>query len=390
MGVFVNKLNKEILEADKAGYYREQYQSYMTGPEWRNVEMAEEYGEFLQEGKSIFQFPYFRQVYDLWRVIFNSYSAARKYNSSSQILFSEYMLMDLFIGFFTTLELIPKGILSIFIGPFLNKDNKTQMQQHLADYYNEYASNLQTIPFYDHKYKENREKLAQAYSECTDKTWGDWFSWKCVSIELWARRWISKPLSYWFHQDENLVAATTDVLVKINVEGIENHDELKEALREKVANVNAEMLSANINVSIVPDADDDSVYVKAKNKDKSYTSVYARLRAPRYADFQTVVRQLSAQKIELRKIAGQDQIQVKCLIDAKNEEACHSREERLNSVFNAKPLYGYGDRVHNTRKICLFDVPVKDLSEVLTCFDSCGEAVDEENQDVSVKFIHNF
>ncbi|ASQ45836.1 hypothetical protein [Legionella clemsonensis] len=386
MGQFVKARNQEFIETDKAAYYREQYQSYMTGPEWRNVEMAEEYGKFLQEGQSLFHFPYFRQVYDLWRVIFNSYAAARRYNSRSEIFFSEYMLMDLFIGFFTTLELIPKGILSLFLVPFVNKDNKTQMQQHLADYYKEYAANLETIPFYDHKYKENREKLAQAYKECTDKTWGDWFSWKCVSFELWARRWISKPLSYWFHQEDNIVAPTTDILVKMNVEGIEDPELIKTNFKQRLSNLDSSL------VSIIKDKENkESLYVKEKNPEKTYTSVYARLRVPRYAAFQPVLRQLAAQEIKLRKIAGQDQVQVKCLINADNETSFHLREEKLNRISHAQPLYSYSDRIHNYRKICLFDVPVKKLSKVVMEIDKCRESTeDSSTKDVEVKFIHNF
>ena len=103
MGKFLNSLNQRIEITDKANYHREQYQSYMTGPEWRNVEMADEYAQFIKEGNSIFQFPYFRQILDLWKVIANSYSQSRKYNSIWQIITSEYMVMDLFVGFFTTI-----------------------------------------------------------------------------------------------------------------------------------------------------------------------------------------------------------------------------------------------------------------------------------------------
>ncbi|KTC78206.1 hypothetical protein [Legionella brunensis] len=387
MGKFVEDLDRKIQLVDKAGYKREQYQSFMTGPEWRNVEMAEEYAEFLREGKSMFRFPYFRQVFDLWKVIYRSYSAARTYNSPFQILFSEYMMMDLFIGFFTTVELIPKGIISLFLYPFLNKQNNSTMQRHLADYYAEYSADLQTIPFYDHKYKENREKLAQAYQDCPDKTWGDWFSWKCISAELWARRWISKPLSYWFHQEGNLVEATTEVLVKLNVEGIDDPELAKEKFREKLRN-----LGENLHASIVQQDAVEHLYVKEKNpeKNKSYISVYAVLKTSRYADFQPTIRQLSENGIKLRKIAGQDHVQVKCFINTTDENALQDREERLKGVSKAKPLYAYGDRIHSYRKVCLFDVPVRELPEVLTDFDSCGETVNETESDVKVKFIHNF
>ncbi|CAM4496156.1 MAG: hypothetical protein LEGION0403_FIIPPAGN_00562 [Legionella sp.] len=110
MGKYTEKLNERLQLTDKEKYRREQYQTFMTGPEWRNVEMAEEYAGLLRDNKSMFHFPYFRQIFDLWAVVFNSYSSARKYDSISSILFSEYMIMSLFVATFTTMELLPNGI----------------------------------------------------------------------------------------------------------------------------------------------------------------------------------------------------------------------------------------------------------------------------------------
>ncbi len=42
VGKFLDSLNDRTECTDKANYHREQYQSFMSGPEWRNVEMAEE------------------------------------------------------------------------------------------------------------------------------------------------------------------------------------------------------------------------------------------------------------------------------------------------------------------------------------------------------------
>ena len=65
MGRFTDNFNQRLRITDKTHYRREQYQSFLTTPEWRNVEMAEEFAAFLKEGKSMFQFPYFRQVVEL-------------------------------------------------------------------------------------------------------------------------------------------------------------------------------------------------------------------------------------------------------------------------------------------------------------------------------------
>jgi hypothetical protein len=369
VGRFLDSLQQRIEITDKVNYHREQYQSFMTGPEWRNVEMAEEYAQFIKEGNSIFHFPYFRQISDLWKVVFNSYSAARKYNSFWQIISSEYMLMDLFVGFFTTVELLPKGILSLFLSPLLSKKNDTEIQRHLADFYRQYAADLQTIPFYDHHYEEIRRDLSTKYKTIQNKTWGDWFSWSCTSVELWARKWISKPLSYWFHQDTNLTPATTDILVKYNVDNAVGPKQAQEQFQLKV--------NALVDVSIVA----EDVYVKQKSVHKSYTSVYARLRVPRYAAFQDVLKDLEENNIHLRKIAGQDRVQVKCLIDANSEEELQSAQDRLRAKAH-KPLYHYGDGIHPYRRLCMFDVPVLELAK-------STKALNQE-KNCKVTLIHNF
>lgn len=387
MGSYVKRLDEKL--KTKSSYSRYQYQSFMTGPEWRNVEMAEELAAFLREDNSIFQFPYFRQVADLWRVFYNSYSVARKYNSAWEIWTSEYMVMDVFIAIFTTMEMIPKGLISLMLYPFLKKDNPSEMQQHVAAYFASYAADLQTIPFYDHHYKENRATLAEAYNSCKNKTWVDWFTWKSLSIELWARRWISKPLSYWFHSDGNTVEATTDIIVKYHAEGVDNEEAAEDKFRGLLARVN-EDLQTNDNrdlVSVVGNEDIDSdVYARTKiDKETGEEKfvVYGRLRGPRYALFQPVVRSLSEHDIHVKKIAGQDQVQVKCVVTA--EEQLEAKIEQLNtkaSDTQATPLYTYGDRIHDkTRRVCLFDVPVAELEETLHAFDK---------EEVEVKFIHNF
>ncbi|KTD38907.1 hypothetical protein Lnau_0401 [Legionella nautarum] len=388
MGKYVNILDEKI--KTKSSYSRYQYQSYMTGPEWRNVEMAEELATFLREGNSIFQFPYFRQVADLWRVFYNSYSAARKYNSAWEIWTSEYMVMDVFIAMFTTLEMIPKGVISLMLYPFLKKDNNSTMQQKVADYFERYAADLQTIPFYDHHYKENRAALAEAYNSCENKTWVDWFTWKSLSIELWARRWISKPLSYWFHQEGNTVEATTDILVKYRAEDVDNREEAQEQFRQYLAAANHKLqstVSGDLEVSVVGNEVGDDVYTRMRiDKDSMEQKfvVYGRLRGPRYALFQPVVRSLAEQDIHVKKIAGQDHVQVKCVVTAP-EEQLEDKVASLNAKANithATPLYTYGDRIHDkTRRVCLFDVPVKELEDTLYGFDE---------EEVEVKFIHNF
>lgn len=376
MGRFVTQLDAKIKITDKAPYQRESYQSYMTGPEWRNVEISEEYARFLQEGNSMFQYPYFRQALDIWQVFYQSYKAARQYNSRWSILASEYFVMDLFVSTFTTLELLPKGIISLLLYPFLSKKNHSMMQGQVAKYYETYAKNLQTIPFYDHKYKEIKEELRQQYRDSAPHTWVDWFTWKFVSFELSAKRLISRPLSFWFHQEDNIVPDKTQVLVKYKVTEAESPESAIEIFKNKI-----DALARVHNLSVVG----NDVYVKEKaktNEGKTYSTVYARLNAPRYMAFQNAVREMGNEGIHLRKIAGQNRVQVKCNINATNEESLAYTQECLRETRHLSPLYSYSDRIHPNRSICLFDVPVRGLDKTLARIDKV--------KDVEVTFIHNF
>lgn len=377
MRTFLEKLNKALSITRKSDYPRPAYNSFMSGPEWRNVEIAEEFAQFLKEGKSIFKYPYFSQIYDMWKCFYHSYRIARKYDADKDILTSEYMAMDAFVAFFTTMELLPKGFLSIFLSPFMSDMNDTDVQKALTTYFEKYASDLQTVPFYDQAYATHRQTLQAAYQRAQNKTWGDWFSYKLVSAELWARHWISKPLYYWFHSGDNIVTPKTDILVEMQEQG-DNLEQAKENFRKKIAPIDT--------VSFVTETDGrECMYTEVTTDDPSntHTHVYALLRADRYATFQQQIKTLATEGIFVRKIAGQNQVQVKCEIDGPLEQNTATEcPEQLRRVPHAEFIYSYGDRIHPNRRICLFDVPVEKLQETVNAFNA------QEN--VKVNYIHNF
>lgn len=374
MGKFTDAFNKKLEITDKSEWHRELYQSYMTTPEWRNVEMAEEYAQFIKDGNSIFSFPYFKQIWGLWGIFFNSYAAARKYHGFWEVINSEYMVMDLFVVLFTTFELLPKGLLSLFLSPFLSKANSTEMQGHIAEFQQKYAADLQTIPFYNHDYAGIHANLAQKYKACQARTWGDWFTWKCLSIELHFRKWISKPLQQTFNNDSGGVPGTTEILVKYNVQDCSSPNQAVESLKAELASLSEN----NLPVRLV----NNQIYAKDKNPNKSYISVYARLQVPRYAAFKEVLSGLSEKQIHIRKIAGQDRVQVKCEINAQDQPSLTQAQHQLNEKLNLEPLYFYSDSLHSNRRICLFDLPVRDLAEKTS-------EVSKVN-DTKVSLIHNF
>ncbi len=362
MDSYLERFDRQLKVVDAPTYQREAYQSYMTGPEWRNVEMVEEYAAFLAEGHSMFQFPYFRQMAELWRVLYHSYLAAREHNSMSEILLSEYMLMDLFVCFFTTMEMLPKALVAFILWPVTAANNATPVQGIIADFYAMYAQGLQTIPFYDHDYAAYRDALTTAYQACPaeNRSWVDWLSWQVISTELIAREWLSKPLRYLLHED-GVVGGKTDILVEYDASPSSSTAEAKAEFTQ------------HLNQVLQVELDPRNCFVDRQNDTQK---VYARVHAPRYKAFKDVVPALRDENIHVCKIAGQDKVQVKFKIDAGDEE-------RLKGLMGADSplLYTYRDHIHPERRFCLFDVPVNQLQTKIN---------ETAVQGLPVEFVHNF
>jgi uncharacterized protein YlbG (UPF0298 family) len=69
-------------------------------------------------------------------------------------------------------------------------------------------------------------------------------------------------------------------------------------------------------------------------------------------------------------------------VETGDRETLQQRQTALSAVKNVRPLHTYGDGIHENRRFCLFDVPVKDLDKTVADL--------SEVKDVKVEFIHNF
>ncbi|PJD93715.1 MAG: hypothetical protein CK426_05635 [Legionella sp.] len=368
MGKYVHKFNDGLKLLHKKHYQREQYQSFMTGPEWFNVEISANLAGLLKDKKSIFQFPYFSQMAEIWRVFYQSYKASRKYNSAYQILFSEYMVMDLFVVLFTTTELMTKGVISLLLYPFLRQNNDTPMQAHLAEYFAFYAKDIESKPFFMHDYETHLIDLSKKYKQCDKHTWTDWLTWQLVSNELRIKKFISSFLKGSYADEP----ATTDILVKCRIDDTNEIDAIA-AFKKKLNHINP-----NLGIHIV----DNEIFTKEKAANKTYTSVYARLTAPRYMECKEAVYALAHENIHIRHIAGQDHVQVKVDLQAVNEHELSLAQNILSKNEDATPIYSYSDGIHKNRRICLFDVLVKNLDQSLRSL--------EQQEGSTITFIHNF
>lgn len=375
MGKFTKEVNDKLLIEEKERYPRDQFNTYMNTFEWENVEDAKRIGAFMEEDKSIFYFPFLRRTFNLLWVTKNSVSAANQYDSMYKIMASEYGLMAGFINFFNALEFLPMGIAGLFVRRIVNEKNDTPMQKHFAQYFKKYGADLETIPFYDHNYTEIRSQLSEAYQiEKTNNSLSvnDRLTYAAVNIQLIFRKWVSIPLQYMYHQPDNIVPPTTDVLVRYRPNDMTFEADAKDAFMGKI-----DLIKEAAHVDLVG----SHVYTKKRKNDQ--VSVFALLSTPRYRAFKETTAVLGQEKIEIRKIAGNDNIQVKCDMDAKDEDAFTQAQEALKNTKNAHLLFQFGDSIHSNRQTFVFNVPVTGLQNAVP-------ELEQIHEDVKVSFIHNF
>ncbi|MCL5875417.1 MAG: class I SAM-dependent methyltransferase [Candidatus Dependentiae bacterium] len=92
-------------------YSRDSIQTYLTSPEWLNVDIAQEYSSYI-EHTPFYMFPYFKNIQLYWKVFGASWQAAARQKGHLAVLSSPYTLMNVFIGATMSMEFAAKGILS--------------------------------------------------------------------------------------------------------------------------------------------------------------------------------------------------------------------------------------------------------------------------------------
>lgn len=337
MGRFSSAFNEQ-LAAKHPDYSRYQYQSFLTAPEWRNVEMAQEMAAFLKAGQPIYRYPYFSQIFTLWKVFFHSIKAANKHNSLKDIIFSEYTLMNMFICCFTTVGFLAKGCLSLVLWPIFKKANHTPFQAHVAKLVEEYASFIHKTPFFNYPYSSALKTLWHNFRASPNKSLADYITFMVASIELITRTIIAAPIAYWYNQPQNQEADRLSFLIKT---------------REHPA-----ILFKNNNIIIV------ECISKQINGN---TSFYAHVTVPRYEGFLPSIQDLLKQA-KIIKIAGCDNIQ--CKLGSNDPDV--PKQQQV--------LYQYQNSI-SQNSTTMLDVKVKDLKDTLQ---EC------KKQNLTVKYLHDF
>ena len=106
----ISQVLREVHE--QPNYMRDITQTYLSAPEWFNVDVAKEYGTFI-EHTPFYEFPYFSTIQTYWHIFLKSWKAAAARKGNLHVLKSPYTLMNLFVGATMTVEHGTKGIISL-------------------------------------------------------------------------------------------------------------------------------------------------------------------------------------------------------------------------------------------------------------------------------------
>ncbi|KTC65658.1 Uncharacterised protein (plasmid) [Legionella adelaidensis] len=353
MGRFTSELSSRISQKDSK-YKRPLFQTYLTALEWRNVEMAEEFGDFLGENKPFYMFPFFKQLLTFWKIFIKSYAQARKEHTHKEIIFSEYMLMSLFIGINTSLEWGAKGLISLLCWPLLSENNATSFQHYVASAFQDYGLFIHTTPFYNYSYFQKLTPLKNAFWNSEHKTLADCITFFVVSIDLIARGIVSAPIAYWYNQEADQAAPTSDIIVKKGKTSLADFSEGLSLLHQ-----------VNPNISLV---DEDAPATRFSTK-KQETYGYQRIRVPRYQGFLDAINTLHENGYQVAEIAGQKKVQIRCI--SSND---------ISGSDHYETIYTYQNSVKQHTFFAL-DVTAKNLQPTIE---------EIRSKDAEIKLIHAF
>lgn len=93
-------------------YQRPLIQSYLSTPEWHNVDIAQEYGSYINH-TPFYEFPYLASVKSFWTTFAKSWKTAAAKKGHLKVLTNEYTLMNLFVGTTMTIEYAAKALISL-------------------------------------------------------------------------------------------------------------------------------------------------------------------------------------------------------------------------------------------------------------------------------------
>lgn len=297
-------------------YYRGEEQSYFTVPEWYIVFNADEFGFFLQEGRTS-QFPWFRAIYQFWE----TYYAVCRQTADDYAYNGRYQTVLMIIGPSFTIENSARALYTKTISraaEWTNFSGPTDEEIYYQQVQAEYGTWLHTVPWFKFPFQE---KLGGFWEETS---------------------WVGRGM---IRKWERKFAISTEYLIKIGYgtlinKGAENSfDFIPENTHLWVAGLTDETLTAEPELVL----------------DKQLENGESIVHVPRYEQFTVIVPKLAEQGLQFLEIAGNDEIVMAILVPQAWEYDLAAGDVFLEQTYLSRPEL----------KRLVVTVPVEQLHTVL-------------------------
>jgi hypothetical protein len=341
-------------------YVRDGYRTYLTAPEWRNVDMAVEMADFLGKNKPFYRFPYFSQILTLWWVFFSSMNAARSKNYTVRLIFTEYTLMNLFISITATIEYLWKGVVSLPFWMLWRRENNTTVQTHVARLHKDYADFIHHTPFYHYGFLSKIGPLWTTLARNPESI-ADIITVLVTTLELLIRSLPTLPIKFYYTQPSIQEPEIIHVLLK--------RDETEQA----VTLLEAVELRANVKLN--------EKILKTKTTEGKINKAYSHVEFKRYMPFKDIVEVMAEmtpasneiRPLVIKRVAGQNELQL-------DFETSPEGKAALKAILGPRVLYSYSNSIDNN-KIITAKIKAEELIDTVRAARVPG---------VTLNLIHDF
>jgi SAM-dependent methyltransferase len=261
-----------------------------TWIEWGNVRYAQQYAEHIQT-RTAASFDYIGHLRQHWQHFY--YFVKELLNDPEQskraLLFSDAMLMNLFILLGTSVQCIAGAVTSVpskLLRRSVAVVDPSGVQRYVARYEKDYADNLDTIPFYAHNYLKKVRGIWHEFLTFKESIWkkiGSIPTLLSYTFSFLAMTAICAPIKMFYTQESNREPEKVTVIVYDPADAIKESNGVTEVLRTQACG-------------------------------------YKLLSVDRYRPFTEVMKTLQGlESVQVLEIGGQQQVSVDVKVNARHE-----------------------------------------------------------------------
>ena len=287
------------------------------------------------------------------------------------------MLMNIFILSSVTMEYALKGLFSIPLSllSLFGNSNKTDLQEKVAEIFNEYEKFIHHTPFYKFPYFAKIIPIWKSFLHSENKSITDIVMLFSITLEFIVRGMLSFPADYMSNSILDSAPEVTNIIVEMESE---NNEQLEEEFKLKVKGI-SDKLCLKLNIAEINLQ--EQIFIRQEGEKKI---LYANLVLPRYEEFKQVIDELIQNNIKLKKIAGQDNVQVRFSLEAKDETDLKVRMNNLsqNVPQTSQILYSYTNSIDRNKIMMALNLNMDKFNETIKDLNS--------KDGFNLKLVHDF